>query len=267
MASTSLESRRAAVRERLAAPFGSWDIDIERDDLGTSALSIVERIDDENNTKTVGIWKNTYFVKTVDNNHHGAYQCFIGDIFRQLLMMLIAEEECTPRLVGRVFDEGAICGYIHWQRLGCVLDPGVDSRLRANSTSLPSPREQIYALQKLVDRLHEAGVDSTFARHDLTKLIHQFKEGYHRILRVYAIANLPTPDWDILKTKTIEWAAFDRVFASGVAGARIPDPDFFRHVEEAGCSPTDSLFMDYESVKAARSVATWLGARRSWWHA
>jgi hypothetical protein len=68
MASTSLESRRAAVRERLAAPFGSWDLDIERDDLDTSALSIVERIDDENNTKTVGIWKNTYFVKTVDNN-------------------------------------------------------------------------------------------------------------------------------------------------------------------------------------------------------
>lgn len=85
------------------------------------------------------------------------------------------------------------------------------------------------------------------ARHDITQLIRELKGRYHQILRVYAIANLPTPDWDVLKTKAVDWSAFDRVFVSGVAGARKSDHEFFRHVvEETGCTVTNTLFIDYD---------------------
>jgi HAD superfamily hydrolase (TIGR01509 family) len=75
---------------------------------------------------------------------------------------------------------------------------------------------------------------------------------------IYAMSNIPRSDIDSLQREHPHaMDIFDRVFASGYAGVRKPDPQFFKMViEEGRLSPEKTIFIDDKvvNVDAARSV-------------
>jgi HAD superfamily hydrolase (TIGR01509 family) len=78
-------------------------------------------------------------------------------------------------------------------------------------------------------------------------------------LLVYAMSNVSSSDWLFLRkhAKLDELGIFDRVFSSAEAGARKPELPFYHYVvKEAGCKPSNTLFIDdkVENVTAARSL-------------
>ena len=99
--------------------------------------------------------------------------------------------------------------------------------------------------------------DSLVGSHNLIRTIRELKDISDSPLPIYAMSNISLPDWEVLKTKPADWAIFDRVFTSGAAGARKPDPEFYQHVvAETGIDPTKTLFIDdkSENVAAAKSL-------------
>ncbi len=76
-------------------------------------------------------------------------------------------------------------------------------------------------------------------------------------LRVYAMSNISKPDYAVLSTKPADWSIFDRVFISGDAGMRKPNPNFYHHVlREIQTAPQDAIFVDdkFDNVFTARSI-------------
>lgn len=76
------------------------------------------------------------------------------------------------------------------------------------------------------------------------------------LLRVYAMSNVAKEDFAALADK-MDWSLFDRVFTSGEAGMRKPNPDFYKHVlQEIELAPEQVLFVDdkEENVLAAESL-------------
>ncbi|KAF5317285.1 hypothetical protein D9611_003805 [Ephemerocybe angulata] len=89
--------------------------------------------------------------------------------------------------------------------------------------------------------------NSLEANYDLIKAIRKLKEELYGTLRVYAMSNVPIPDWKILRTSQsdVDWSIFDRVFTSGDAGARKPDLAFYEYViTETGIDPLATVFVD-----------------------
>lgn len=99
--------------------------------------------------------------------------------------------------------------------------------------------------------------DSLQANHDLIGLIRELKVQSNGRLRIYAMSNISSPDWEVLRTKPADWSIFDEVFTSGAAGERKPNLGFYRHVISAtGLQPRQTIFVDdkLENVLSARSL-------------
>lgn len=75
-------------------------------------------------------------------------------------------------------------------------------------------------------------------------------------LKVYAMSNVAKEDFAALSAK-MDWSLFDRVFASGKAGMRKPDPRFYRYVlHEIKSAAGQVVFVDdkQENILAAQSL-------------
>jgi HAD superfamily hydrolase (TIGR01509 family) len=73
------------------------------------------------------------------------------------------------------------------------------------------------------------------------------------LVNVYAMSNVAREDFAVLSQK-MDWSLFDRVFTSGEAGMRKPDPSFYCYVlEEIKLAPEQLIFIDdkRENVLAA----------------
>ncbi|KAI1792345.1 HAD-like protein [Ganoderma leucocontextum] len=66
-------------------------------------------------------------------------------------------------------------------------------------------------------------------------------------VRLFAMSNITSPDWEVLKTKAEpqDWALFDDIFISASAGERKPNLGFYRHViDSTGIDPRRTAFVD-----------------------
>ncbi|KAI9735009.1 MAG: hypothetical protein M1834_002092 [Cirrosporium novae-zelandiae] len=100
-------------------------------------------------------------------------------------------------------------------------------------------------------RNSQAGNDAMVAA------IRELKLAHKDSLRIYAMSNVSRPDWEILKTKPIDWSIFDRVFTSSEAGMSKPELQFYRYVLRAtDTAPQEAVFVDdkADNVLAARSL-------------
>jgi FMN phosphatase YigB (HAD superfamily) len=98
--------------------------------------------------------------------------------------------------------------------------------------------------------------DSLKPSKDLLGFIRSLKEAYS-FIRIFAMSNISGPDYEVLRTKAVDWSIFDRIFPSYDAGMRKPNLGFYHHVlKETGGDPLVSAFVDdkAENVLAARSV-------------
>ncbi|KAG5731379.1 Phosphatase yihX, partial [Termitomyces sp. T112] len=99
--------------------------------------------------------------------------------------------------------------------------------------------------------------DSVRADDELIALIRELKAQSNGELRVFAMSNISLPDYEVLRTKPVDWSIFDRVFTSGTAGERKPNLGFFKQVLSAtGIDPQRTIFVDdrSENVLSARSL-------------
>ncbi|KAF9465045.1 HAD-like domain-containing protein [Collybia nuda] len=99
--------------------------------------------------------------------------------------------------------------------------------------------------------------DSRQANNELILLIRELKVQSSGRLRVFAMSNISSPDYDALRTKPVDWVTFDRVFTSGAAGERKPNLGFYKYVLRAtGVDPRNTIFVDskLENVLSARSL-------------
>ncbi|KAI5456631.1 Haloacid dehalogenase-like hydrolase-domain-containing protein [Mariannaea sp. PMI_226] len=95
---------------------------------------------------------------------------------------------------------------------------------------------------------------------ELVSTVRQIRE-QHPGLRVYAMSNIPRPEWEILKAnENFDWKIFDDVFLSCEAGMCKPELRFYRHVlESTKTSPSRVVFVDdkLDNVVAAQSFGFW----------
>jgi len=108
-----------------------------------------------------------------------------------------------------------------------------------------------------IRRAFQQARDSLQANDDFIALIRELKTQSNGQLRVFAMSNISLPDYEVLRTKSADWAIFDEVFTSGAAGERKPNLGFYRHVLAAtGVEPRQTIFVDdkLENVLSARSL-------------
>ena len=77
-------------------------------------------------------------------------------------------------------------------------------------------------------------------------------------VRLFAMSNIPFPDWDVLKTKamTQDWALFDDIFISASVGERKPDLSFYQHViDSAGIDPRRTAFVDDKVANVSTAMS------------
>ncbi|KAI0319615.1 HAD-like domain-containing protein [Amylostereum chailletii] len=106
-----------------------------------------------------------------------------------------------------------------------------------------------------LERAFEHARDSLQPNHDFISFIRTIKaEG---ALRVFAMSNISSSDYEALRMKLVDWSIFDEVFTSAAAGMRKPDLCFYKHVlKTTGSDPQSTLFVDdkLENVLSARSL-------------
>ena len=108
-----------------------------------------------------------------------------------------------------------------------------------------------------VRRAFQDARNSLQTNHNLIHLIRELKAQYNRGLRIYAMSNISLPDWEVLRTKSIDWSIFDAVFTSSAAGERKPHLGFYRYVISAtGLCPQRTIFVDnkFDNILSARSL-------------
>ena len=99
--------------------------------------------------------------------------------------------------------------------------------------------------------------DSLQCNDALISLIRELKCQSGGQLRVYAMSNISSPDYDYLRTKPADWSIFDRIFTSCAAGERKPNLGFYRQViAQADVDPLRTIFVDdkVDNVTSARSL-------------
>ena len=99
--------------------------------------------------------------------------------------------------------------------------------------------------------------DSLQPNYPMVSFIIDLKQRSQEVTEIYAMSNISREDWAFLSTKMPDWSIFNRVFTSGHAGMRKPDPAFYHHVlKETKLSPEEILFIDdkMENVLAAKSL-------------
>ena len=145
-----------AAKARACAAFGSWEMDKEKVDLIPKvALHISTRT-------SLWIYNKTYFVKILENGPHGdeelePYQ--VLGLKNEICMMILAGGDCAVQPVGRVYNGDSLCGFI--MPLGIEIVHQTLSLYNIPESpagSIPSPRQLIEELTRLVSRLHAKGI-------------------------------------------------------------------------------------------------------------
>jgi FMN phosphatase YigB (HAD superfamily) len=89
------------------------------------------------------------------------------------------------------------------------------------------------------------------------RFIRELRGEAHGALRIFAMSNIPAPDYTVARGKSADWSIFERVFTSADAGMRKPDLCFYKFVlDEIKAEPSSVVFVDdkSENVLAARSL-------------
>ncbi|KAJ7579160.1 Haloacid dehalogenase-like hydrolase-domain-containing protein [Mycena floridula] len=106
-----------------------------------------------------------------------------------------------------------------------------------------------------IEQAFQQARDSLRSNDDLIALVKELKNDSH--LKVFAMSNISTEDFQILQTKSADWSVFDKIFTSGSVGERKPSLGFFRYViAETRIDPHRTVFVDDnpENVLSARSL-------------
>lgn len=104
--------------------------------------------------------------------------------------------------------------------------------------------------------------DSLQSNDELISVIRELKAQSGGKLRVLAMSNISSLDFDVLRSKPADWSIFDDIFISGNAGERKPHASFYKHVmEKAQLDPQNGIiFIDdkFENILQARCLG-WHG--------
>jgi len=116
--------------------------------------------------------------------------------------------------------------------------------------------EQLGLDSSLVRTTFETARQSLVANDELVDFIRELKRTTG--IRVYAMSNIPRKEVDYLRREhPSTMSIFDRVYASGMAGLRKPDPAFYRMVlSDSQLAPERAIFVDdkMQNVQAARDL-------------
>ena len=99
--------------------------------------------------------------------------------------------------------------------------------------------------------------ESLAVNDELIRVVRTLKAEAGGRLKVFALSNISTPDYEYIRTLPVDWTIFDGVFASALVGARKPDLEVYEHViKTAGIDPSQALLVDdkVENVLAARAA-------------
>ncbi|KAG7442307.1 HAD-like protein [Guyanagaster necrorhizus] len=93
---------------------------------------------------------------------------------------------------------------------------------------------------------------------DLVSFFRELKDTTEGGLRIFAMSNISQPDYDALRSITVDmdWSIFDGIFTSFAAGTRKPELKFYRYaLSQASLDPSRTIFIDdrLENVLSARS--------------
>lgn len=116
--------------------------------------------------------------------------------------------------------------------------------------------QQLGLDSSLVCTIFETARQSLAVNSELVNFIRELKHtsGIH----VYAMSNIPRQEIDYLSREhPLTMGIFDRVYASGMAGVRKPDPAFYKMViADSQLVPERTLFVDdkTQNVDAARNL-------------
>ncbi|RXW22550.1 hypothetical protein EST38_g3323 [Candolleomyces aberdarensis] len=259
---------------KLNAPFGSWDLDIGKAKVIADSTGLF--ISDIRSlwlyTARSPQANQSYFVKIVevggDQFHPGggwssqdemkAYNTRI--LTREILFMTMAGEDCSVQPVGRVYDQGALCGVV--TPLEMILKLTETSHiLGLKEDSVPTsnlpPKEHIQDLQDLVKRLHQKGIiHGDIKPHNLLRR----KKDSHLIFCDFATAALESANQKPLGSTAEYNSPFraniatgiypltkaDDLYATGITMWQIytgltpfdnVDADFMDEVIASGCQP------------------------------
>ncbi|KAG1751588.1 Haloacid dehalogenase-like hydrolase-domain-containing protein [Suillus paluster] len=108
-----------------------------------------------------------------------------------------------------------------------------------------------------VGRAFEDARDSLQSNEDLISVIRHLKARSNGMLRVFAMSNISVPDYEVLRTKPVDWSLFDDIFTSAAVGERKPNLGFYKAVlSSTGADPSRTIFVDdkIENVLSARSL-------------
>ncbi|KAI5830769.1 hypothetical protein K523DRAFT_371928 [Schizophyllum commune Tattone D] len=125
----------------LTSPFGSWTTDIELKHLEPGVMHPL----------LLGVQRTVKSLKTDDGTYALKYwyePVPDADVLRQM-QICIQAEDCAVPIVGRVFDDGAMVGYV--MPLETPLDP-------ASIATKDERLAIIHELCELVERLHQRGI-------------------------------------------------------------------------------------------------------------
>ncbi|PFH47749.1 hypothetical protein AMATHDRAFT_151387 [Amanita thiersii Skay4041] len=103
----------------------------------------------------------------------------------------------------------------------------------------------------------EEAHQSLTPNHELINFIRELKTKSHGKLRVFAMSNMPKPDFDRLLPTLRQWLIFDGYYGSCTVGERKPNLRFYQHViKDASIDPARCVFLDDNSdnVLSARSL-------------
>jgi HAD superfamily hydrolase (TIGR01509 family) len=116
--------------------------------------------------------------------------------------------------------------------------------------------EQLGLDSSLVRTTFETARQSLVANDELVDFIRELKRVTD--IRVYAMSNIPRKEVDYLRREhPSTMSIFDRVYASGKAGLRKPDPAFYRMVlSDSQLAPERAIFVDdkMQNVQVARDL-------------
>ncbi|KAG1822773.1 HAD-like domain-containing protein [Suillus subaureus] len=108
-----------------------------------------------------------------------------------------------------------------------------------------------------VGRAFQDARDSLQSNEELISVIRHLKAHSDGMLHVFAMSNISAPDYEVLRTKPVDWSLFDGIFTSAGVGERKPNLGFYKAViSGTGADPSRTIFVDdkIENVLSARSL-------------
>ncbi|KAG2138330.1 Haloacid dehalogenase-like hydrolase-domain-containing protein [Suillus clintonianus] len=99
--------------------------------------------------------------------------------------------------------------------------------------------------------------DSLQSNEELISVIRHLKARSNGSLHVFAMSNISAPDYEVLRTKHVDWSLFDDIFTSAGVGDRKPNLGFYKVVlARTGADPSRTIFVDdkIDNVLSARSL-------------